>query len=74
MISFEELERNYRQVQEKTAEAAIKSGRAPEDVLLLPVTKTQSVETLEMAYRLGMRVCGENRVSEKTNRKRFFQF
>ena len=36
MISFEELERKYRQVQEKVAEAAIKSGRAPEDVLLLP--------------------------------------
>ncbi len=69
MISFEELERNYRQVQEKTAEAAIKSGRAPEDVLLLPVTKTQSVETLEMAYRLGMRVCGENRVQEILQKK-----
>ncbi len=69
MISFEELERNYRQVQEKVAEAAIKSGRAPEDVLLLPVTKTQSVETLEMAYRLGMRVCGENRVQEILQKK-----
>ena len=69
MISFEELERNYRQVQEKVAEAAIRSGRAPEDVLLLPVTKTQSVETLEMAYRLGMRVCGENRVQEILQKK-----
>ena len=69
MISFEELERKYQQVQEKVAEAAIKSGRAPEDVLLLPVTKTQSVETLEMAYRLGMRVCGENRVQEILQKK-----
>ena len=69
MISFEELERNYRQVQEKVAEAAIRSGRAPEDVLLLPVTKTQSVETLEMADRLGMRVCGENRVQEILQKK-----
>ena len=64
MISFEELEKNYKQVIERTAEAAIRSGRAPEDVLLLPVTKTQDAEVLKMAYDLGMRACGENRVQE----------
>ena len=64
MISFEELEKRYRQVRDNTAEAAIRSGRRPEDVMLLPVTKTQSVEILEMAYQLGMRACGENRVQE----------
>ena len=64
MITFEELEKSYRQVREITAEAAIRSGRKPEDVMLLPVTKTQSVEILDMAYQLGMRSCGENRVQE----------
>ncbi|MCR5005440.1 MAG: YggS family pyridoxal phosphate-dependent enzyme [Clostridiales bacterium] len=64
MISFEELEKNYAQVRERVAEAAIRTGRAAEDVMLLPVTKTQDAEVLRMAYELGMRACGENRVQE----------
>jgi pyridoxal phosphate enzyme (YggS family) len=64
MISFEELEKNYAQVRERVAEAAIRTGRAAEDVMLLPVTKTQDAEVLQMAYELGMRACGENRVQE----------
>ena len=64
MISFEKLASNYKEVQERTAEAAIRSGRRPEDVLLLPVTKTQEAEVLQMAYDLGMRHAGENRVQE----------
>jgi uncharacterized pyridoxal phosphate-containing UPF0001 family protein len=34
-------------------DAAVKSGRKPEDVLLLGVTKTVDVETMQKAYRFG---------------------
>lgn len=64
MISFETLKQNYETVRNKVRDAAIRSGRTPEEVLLLPVTKTQSVEALQMAYDLGMRHAGENRVQE----------
>ena len=64
MISFETLKQNYETVRNKVRDAAIRSGRTPEEVLLLPVTKTQSVEVLQMAYDLGMRHAGENRVQE----------
>ena len=64
MITREQLEINYNEVKERVAEAAIRSGRSPEDVLLLPVTKTMEVQVLQMAYDLGMRHAGENRVQE----------
>lgn len=64
MISREELEVNYKEIQDKVTQAAIRSGRKPEDVLLLPVTKTLDPQVLQMAYEMGMRQCGENRVQE----------
>lgn len=64
MISRSDLEANYKEVQERVAQAAVRSGRKPEDVLLLPVTKTLDAQVLQMAYEMGMRQCGENRVQE----------
>ncbi|HHU89955.1 MAG TPA: YggS family pyridoxal phosphate-dependent enzyme [Clostridiaceae bacterium] len=45
-------------------DAAVKSGRKPEDVLLLGVTKTVDVETMQKIYDLGVTHFGENRVQE----------
>jgi pyridoxal phosphate enzyme (YggS family) len=45
-------------------DAAVKSGRKPEDVLLLGVTKTVDVETMQKVYDLGVTHFGENRVQE----------
>lgn len=64
MITKQDLTENYKEVQDKVREAAIRSGRDPEDVLLLPVTKTLEVPVLQMAYDLGMRHAGENKVQE----------
>lgn len=51
-------------VQERIAGACRRSGRRPEDVRLVAVTKTVSVERIRAAYEAGLRDFGENRVQE----------
>jgi len=55
---------NLRRVRERIAEAAIKAGRRPEDVLLIAVSKTKPVEAVRAALQAGQSVFGENRVQE----------
>jgi PLP dependent protein len=52
------------QVQERIDAAARRSGREPSDVLLVAVTKTHGIETVQAAYEVGLRHFGENRVEE----------
>lgn len=51
-------------VKQNIRDAAIKSGRSPDDVLLLGVTKTVDVEMMQKIYDLGVLHFGENRVQE----------
>jgi pyridoxal phosphate enzyme (YggS family) len=46
------------------ADAARSSGRQPEDVTIVAVTKTVSRDTIDEAHALGLRHFGENRVQE----------
>jgi PLP dependent protein len=46
------------------AEAALRVGRAPEEITLVAVSKTMPVELVQMAYNLGVTDFGENRVQE----------
>lgn len=46
------------------AESAKKSGRTPEEVILLPVTKTKSPEEIMPALTYGIKAIGENYVQE----------
>jgi PLP dependent protein len=55
---------NLRRVRERIADAAIKSGRRPEDVTLVAVTKTKPIEAVRAALEAGQTVFGENRVQE----------
>ena len=55
---------NIRQVEEKIAAAAQKSGRMPEDILLLAVSKTKPVELIAEAVQAGLTALGENKVQE----------
>lgn len=64
MMTTEMLQDHLKQVESRIREAAIRSGRTPEAIQLVAVTKTQSVETLEKAYLAGVRIVGENRVQE----------
>lgn len=51
-------------VQSKIAEAARRSGRQPDDVELVAVTKTFPVGVIREAFDAGHRLFGENRVQE----------
>jgi PLP dependent protein len=65
---FRDVEENYREIREKIAEAARKSGRAPEDITLLAATKTVAPELINHAVSLGLDHIGENKVQELTDK------
>jgi pyridoxal phosphate enzyme (YggS family) len=58
------LHDNLHNVQDRIAAAALRAGRNPSSITLVAVSKTQPVEALIEAYRLGVRHFGENRVDE----------
>ena len=57
---------NIAQVRERIAAAARQADRNPEEITLMGVSKTFSVERIREAYAAGLRVFGENRVQEFT--------
>ena len=63
---------NVKRVQNEIAETCIKYGRKPEDVILMGVSKTQPIEKLEVAYKAGITLFGENRVQELVQKADFF--
>ena len=56
------LEENMKRIQAEIAEAAIRSGRRPEDITLLAATKTVPVEVINYGIERGLDHIGENRV------------
>ncbi len=58
------IEDNYKYICERMAQAAEKSGRRPEDIELVAVTKTVPLECINHSISLGVRHIGENRVQE----------
>lgn len=61
---FLDVEENLKVVRENIAEAAVRSGRKPEDITLLAATKTVPAEVINRGIELGIRHIGENRVQE----------
>lgn len=55
---------NLASVESRIAAAARRAGRAPDDVTLLPVSKTVSTDRVRVAIQSGMRRLGENKVQE----------
>ncbi|NMA66348.1 MAG: YggS family pyridoxal phosphate-dependent enzyme [Clostridiaceae bacterium] len=51
-------------IRKKIEVAALRSGRKPDDILLLGVTKTVDIEQMRIAFDLGIKDFGENRVQE----------
>lgn len=51
-------------IKTRIARAAAAAGRKPEDVRLLPVTKTKPAAMLKQAYDLGLHTFGENYIQE----------
>lgn len=58
----------YRKVMETIAESAIKSGRRPDDVKLVAVTKTASPDQIRTLVEMGQADLGENRVQHLAQR------
>ena len=58
------IEDNAKRVIEACAEAAVRSGRAPEDVTLVAASKMNPAENVRRAAAAGIKVFGENRVQE----------
>jgi len=55
---------NVARVRERIAAAAARSGRRPEDVLLVAVSKTVGPDRIREAVACGLQTFGENRVQE----------
>jgi len=55
---------NLLRIQERIAAAAARSGRRPEDITLIGVSKTHPAIAIHEAYQAGVRHFGENRVQE----------
>jgi pyridoxal phosphate enzyme (YggS family) len=58
------ISENLLLIKDQIAEAAKKSGRRPEDITLVGVTKTVEAERINEVLALGVPVLGENRVQE----------
>jgi pyridoxal phosphate enzyme (YggS family) len=58
------LESNLALIQERITRAAERSGRRAEEITIVAVSKTFSVEAVLVAHELGLRHFGENRVQE----------
>lgn len=64
-----DIEYNLDIINEKIAESAIKSGRNPENVRLMAVTKTVDPIFINYALDYGVKLIGENRVQEMLRKK-----
>ncbi|MBP0974344.1 MAG: YggS family pyridoxal phosphate-dependent enzyme [Oscillospiraceae bacterium] len=60
---------NYAHIRDEIAEAAVKSGRTPEDIAFMAVTKTVDPALVNAAIDCGISLLGENRVQEWQSKK-----
>lgn len=58
------IESNIQAIRERIASAARRADRNAADIALMAVTKTHSPERIREAYQAGLRLFGENRVQE----------
>jgi pyridoxal phosphate enzyme (YggS family) len=61
MISISD---NLKRVRDRIARAAARSGRSPDDIHLVAVTKTVGVEEIQEAIDCGVSIVGESRVQD----------
>lgn len=63
------LYENYLEVKERIKNACIRSGRNPEEVTLIAVSKTKPNEMIQELYDHGVRAFGENKVQEMDSKE-----
>ncbi len=66
---FNNIEHNVRVIKEKIAKAALDSGRNPDEVRLMAVTKTVEPMFINHALKCGIDLIGENKVQEFLSKK-----
>ena len=64
---------NYKEITEKIAAAAVRSGREPSAVRLMAVTKTVEPVFINCALSLGIGLIGENRVQELLSKLEYLE-
>src|ERR1700730_3155097 len=64
MVASMSVAQNIGLIRERMAAAARRGGRGAEQITLMAVSKTFPVELIREAYNAGIRVFGENRVQE----------
>jgi PLP dependent protein len=62
--SMESISHRLKRIREKIAEAALRSGRNPEAIKIVGVTKTVSPESVELAIEAGLKDLGGNYIQE----------
>jgi len=60
----ETIKNNLQTIKEKIKKAALKAKRNPEEIKLVAVTKTATIEQIEEAINAGVKIIGENKVQE----------
>ena len=70
---FKNIEHNISVIKSKIAAAAIESGRNPEDVKLMAVTKTVEPIFINHAIECGIDLIGENKVQEFLSKKPYLK-
>lgn len=62
----ESIAERVKLVTDRISEAALRSGRRPEEITLVAASKTKPAEDIREAIRAGVRAVGENRCQELT--------
>ena len=58
------IKENLEQVKQNIANAAVKAGKSPEDIILVMATKTVEPDRIREAVKAGGRIIGENKIQE----------
>ncbi len=61
---MEIIKNNLEIINEKIKKAALKTNRNPEEIKLVAVTKTATIEQIKEAISVGVKIIGENKVQE----------
>jgi len=72
-ISINEMKQSYDSILQRIKSACHSSGREVDSVTLVSVSKTQSIEIINDAIDLGMRVFGENKPQEIRDKYSYFE-
>lgn len=68
---FEIIENNIEVIKKNIAEAALQSGRKPQDITLMAVTKTVEPIFINHAIKCGIDLIGENKVQEFLSKEEY---